>query len=97
MKNKTKILNKSVSFNLTREALKAKQKHLNQQGKGNKPKRACPLTDEEINILYNRNVLGSHTPQYLLRTLSLLLSNTVQFGLRGIHTLRLVHIYSDQS
>jgi hypothetical protein len=30
------------------------------QDKGNKPKRACPPTDEEINILYNRNVLGSH-------------------------------------
>jgi hypothetical protein len=34
--------------------LKTKQK----QDKGNKPKRACPPTDEEINILYNRNVLG---------------------------------------
>jgi hypothetical protein len=39
------------------------------QDKGNKPKRACPPTDEEINILYNRNVLGSHTPQSLLNTL----------------------------
>jgi hypothetical protein len=39
------------------------------QDKGNKPKRACPPTDEEINILYNRNVLGSHTPQSLLSTL----------------------------
>ena len=35
MKNKTKILNISESFNLTREALKGKQ----QQDKGNKPKR----------------------------------------------------------
>jgi len=56
MKNKTKILNKSESFNLTREALKAKQKRLKQQDKGNQPKRAYPLTDEEINILYNRNL-----------------------------------------
>ena len=70
MKNKTKILDKSESFNLTREALKAKQKQLKQQGKGNNPKRACPLTDEEINILYNRNVLGSHTPESLLNTLT---------------------------
>jgi hypothetical protein len=37
--------------------------------KGNKPKRVCPPTDEEINILYNRNVLGSYTPQFLLNTL----------------------------
>jgi DNA invertase Pin-like site-specific DNA recombinase len=68
MKNKTKILNQSESFNLTREALKAKQKQLKQQGKWNKPKRACPLTNEEINILYNKNVRGSHTPQSLLST-----------------------------
>jgi hypothetical protein len=33
MKNKTKILNQSESLNLTREALKAKQKQLKQQGK----------------------------------------------------------------
>jgi hypothetical protein len=31
--------------------------------KRRRPNRACPPTDEEINILYNRNVLGSHTPQ----------------------------------
>jgi hypothetical protein len=32
---------------MTREALKAKQKQVKQQGKGNKPKRTCPLTDED--------------------------------------------------
>jgi hypothetical protein len=31
--------------------LKTKQKHLKLQDIGNKPKRACPPTDEEINIL----------------------------------------------
>ena len=52
--------------------MKTKQKQLKLQDKGNKPKRACPPTDEEINILYNRNVLGSHTPQSLLsKTLSI--------------------------
>ena len=66
MKNKTKILDKSESFNLTREALKAKQKQLKQQGKGNNPKRACPPKDEEINILYNRNVLSTHHNLYCL-------------------------------
>ena len=39
MKKKTNILNISESFNLTREALKGKQKQLKQQDKGNKPKR----------------------------------------------------------
>jgi hypothetical protein len=85
---------KDVSFNLTREALKAKQRQLKQQVKGNKPRRACPLTDEEINILYNRNALGSHTPQSLINTLWL--NSSVLFGLRGVHehyTLRLVHVF----
>jgi hypothetical protein len=47
--------------------LKTKQKQLKLQDKGNKPKRACPPTDEEINILYNRNV------KYNLETLKLIL------------------------
>ena len=58
-----------IIYNLTREALKTKEKQLKLQDKGNKPKRECPPTDEEINILYNRNVLGSHTPQSLLNKL----------------------------
>jgi hypothetical protein len=62
------------------KALKTKQKQLKLQNKGNKPRRACPPTDEEINILYNRNVLGSHTPQSLLSTLACIwLNNSVQF------------------
>jgi hypothetical protein len=64
------------------------RKRLKLQDKGNKPKRACPPTDEEINILYNRNVLGGHTPQSLLNTL-IWLNNSVQFEHQ---TLRLLHI-----
>jgi hypothetical protein len=85
---------KDRSFKLTREALKAKQKQLKQQGKGNKPRRACPLTDVEIDILYKRNILGSSTPQSLINTLWL--NNSVHFGVRGVHehhTLRLVHLF----
>ena len=55
-----------IIYNLT-EAIKTKQKQLKLQDKGNKPKRACPPTDEEINILYIRNVLGSHTPHSLIQ------------------------------
>ena len=50
------------------------QKQLKLQDKGNKP------TDEEINILYNRNVLGSHTPQPLLNTLIWLNKISSQIG-----------------
>ena len=45
-------------------------------------------------MLYNRNNLGSHTPQSLQDTLWL--NNAVKFGLRGVdelHTLRLVHAF----
>jgi hypothetical protein len=78
-----------IIYNLTREALKTKEKQLKLQDKGNTPKRECPPTDEEINILYNRNVLGSHTPQSLLNTL-IWLNNSVQFEHQ---TLRLLHIF----
>ena len=70
-------------YTLTREALKTKQKQLKLQDNGNKPKRACPPTDEEINIL------GSRTPQSLLSTL-IWLNNSVQFEHQ---TLRLLHIF----
>lgn len=46
------------AFRVTRESLKAKQKVLKQKGKGNKHLRSQPITDDEINILYERNGLG---------------------------------------
>ncbi|VDI32538.1 Hypothetical predicted protein [Mytilus galloprovincialis] len=70
------------SFHLTRETLKAKQKLLKQKCKGNKPKRAQPLTDEEIAMLFDKNVLGDNSPKALLNTVWL--NNCVQFGLRGV-------------
>ena len=71
-------------YTLTREALKTKQKQLKLQDKGNKPKRACPPTDEEINIL------GSRTPQSLLSTL-IWLNNSVQP--LNIELLRILYIF----
>ena len=44
----------SNTFQLTRDALKAKLKSLKQSRKGNKPKESCPITDHEINILYEK-------------------------------------------
>lgn len=70
-------------FNLTREALKAKQKVLKQQGKGNKPKRAQPITVEEINMLYQKQLLGNANPEALINTLWM--NNTIHFGLRGVN------------
>jgi hypothetical protein len=73
----------------SQESRNIQKKQLKLQDKGDKPKRACPPTDEEINILYNRNVMGSHTPQSLLNTL-IWLNNSVQFEHQ---TLRLLHIF----
>jgi hypothetical protein len=53
-------------FNLTRDAISAKQKVLKKQGKGNKPKKSQPLTDDEINMLYQKKLLGESTPESLL-------------------------------
>lgn len=93
----TIIINKSTNddaFRLTREALLAKQKFLKQHGKGNKPRRAEPITDDEINLLYERNLLGDSSPEALLNTVWL--NNCIHFGLRGVkehYTLRLVPVF----
>jgi hypothetical protein len=69
-----------TAFNLTRQALKEKQK---QQGKGNKPNRAKPLTEDEIEQLYEAKLLGNSSPESMLNTVWL--NNTIHFGLIGSH------------
>ena len=51
------------AFRLTRDALKAKQKSLKKQGRGNRPNKTDAITDEEINILYEKKILGNETPE----------------------------------
>ena len=38
-------------------------------GKGNKPNAADPITDEEIELLYEKRILGKNTPKSLLNTI----------------------------
>ena len=76
-----KSLIKENDYQKTRDALKAKQKELKRQGKGNKPKATTALSDEEIDILYNEKVLGLSSPQALVNTVWL--NNMLHFGLRG--------------
>ena len=68
-------------FELTRKCLQSKQKELKKSGKGNKDKAAVPLTDSELDILYEKNLLGVSSAESILNTLWL--NNTVHFGLRG--------------
>ena len=63
------------------EALKAKQKDLKSLGKRSKPNAARSLTDEEINILYEKGELGLSNPKALINILWW--NNTTHFGLRG--------------
>ena len=70
-----------LPFTRLRGALKAKQKGLKKQGRGNKPNATTALSEEEINILFEKKVLGTSSPQSLLNTVRL--NNILHFGLRG--------------
>lgn len=72
----------SIHFEKSRAALASKQKQLKKRGKGNKPKAAQALTDEERNTLYTSRQLGTHSPMALINTIWLNL--TIHFGLRGV-------------
>ena len=73
---------KHTKFPLTKETLKTKMKLLKKQGKGNKPNRAQPITDSELDILYESNLLGGSSPEALLN--SMWFNNSVHFGLTGV-------------
>ena len=68
-------------FELTPRCLQSKQKELKKAGRGNKDKAAAPLTDQEIDVLYEKNLLGLSSGEALLNTLWL--NNTIHFGLRS--------------
>ena len=75
-----KLSSKTV-ISKKQETLKAKQKQLKRYGLGNRPKATTTLTDDEIEILFNKTLLGLSSPQALLNTVWL--NNMVHFGLRG--------------
>ena len=56
--NVAPVIIKDNDFQKTRDTLKAKQKELKRQGKGNEPEATTALSDEEIDILYGKKVLG---------------------------------------
>ena len=53
-------------FELTRKSLQSKQEELKKAGLGNKSKAAVALTDEEIDLLYENNMLGVSSAESLL-------------------------------
>ena len=76
-----KTIFKDSDFKKTRDALKAKQKQLKRHGLANRPKATTALTDDEIEILFDKKLLGLSSPQALLNTVWL--NNMFHFGLRG--------------
>ena len=76
-----KTIFKDSDFKKTRDALKAKQKELKRHGLGNRPKATTALTDDEIEILFDKKLLGLSSPQALLNTVWQ--NNMIHFGLRG--------------
>jgi len=72
---------KDAEFEQARKVLQSKQKDLKQKGKGNKPNASVALTEEETKLLYDKELLGTSTPEALLSTIWF--NNTIHFGLRG--------------
>ena len=70
-----------VAFERTRKCLEAKNKQLKKEGKGNRRNAAEALSDDEINILYEKNLLGFSNGEALINTLWLF--NSLHFGPRG--------------
>ena len=67
-----------VAFERKRKCLEAKNKQLKKKGKGNRPNAAEALSDDEINILYGKNLLGISNGEALINTLWLF--NSLHFG-----------------
>ena len=66
-------------FNQARKCLKARRKQLKKQSKGRKLN--TELAYKQVNILYEKGLLGISSAEALVNTLWLL--NSVHFGLRG--------------
>jgi len=68
-----------VQFKQTWKVLQSKQRDLKRKGKGNKPNTSAALSGEDIQALYEKDLLGSF--QALLNTVWF--NNTIPFELRG--------------
>ena len=66
-----KSIFKDQEFKKTRDELKAKQKEFKRHGYGNRPKATTALTDKEMEILFEKKLLGVSSPQSMLNTVGL--------------------------
>ncbi|CAH3162691.1 unnamed protein product [Pocillopora meandrina] len=68
---------KNVQFEKTRKALQSKQRDLKRKGMGNKPN-ASALSEEDIQVLFEKDLLGSSTAEALLNTAARSIDKCVQ-------------------
>ena len=57
---------KNVQFEQTWRALQSKQRDLKRKGMGNKPNASAALSEEDIQALFQKDLLGSYTAETLL-------------------------------
>ena len=72
---------KNVQFEQTRKAPKSKQRDLKRKGMGNKSNASAALSEEDIQVLFEKDLLGSSTAEALLNTVWL--NNIIHFKLLG--------------
>ena len=72
---------KNVQFEQTRKAPQSKQRDLKRKGMGNKPNASAALSEEDIQVLFENDLLGSSTAEALLNTV--LFNNIIHYGLLG--------------
>ena len=69
------------NLNCLESVYRLNKKELKKAGRGNKDKAAVAITDEEVDILHENNLLGVSSAESLLNTVWL--NNTIHFGMRG--------------
>ena len=72
---------KDVQFEQTRKALQSKQRDLKQKGMGTKPNASAALSEEDIQVLFEKDLLESSTAEALLNRVWF--NGTIHFELRG--------------
>ena len=72
---------KKGQFEQTQKASKSKQRDLKRKGMGNKPNASAAISEEDIQVLFEKDPLGSSTAEALLNTVWL--NNIIHFKLLG--------------
>lgn len=81
-KGSTTNILKDNQFSKSREVLQSRKRQLvHEFGKGNRPRAARPLTNEEEDLLFQNGEFGDHCPESVQRSVWWLLS--LQFGFRA--------------